>query len=41
MYNAENEKYWIEWSFNYENCEIEWNSHVTFTEWEEGKLPND
>lgn len=41
MYNAENENYWIEWSFNYENCEIEWDSHVTFIEWKEGKLPND
>lgn len=39
MYDTENENYWIEWSFNYENCEIEWNNHVTLTEWKEGKLP--
>lgn len=30
---------WIEWSLKYENCEIEWNSYVTLTEWKNGKLP--
>ncbi|PRP67821.1 hypothetical protein BST86_12315 [Nonlabens agnitus] len=32
MYSTEKENFWIEWSFKYENCVIEWNSHVTFTE---------
>lgn len=41
MFNTDKENFWIEWTFNYKNCEIEWNSHVTFNEWKEGKLPMD
>ncbi len=41
MFNTVKENFWIEWSFNYKSCEIEWNNHVTFSEWKEGKLPND
>jgi hypothetical protein len=41
MFDTEDESFWIEWSFNYESCVIEWSSHVTFTEWNNGKLPND
>ncbi|WP_338815292.1 hypothetical protein V9L05_09555 [Bernardetia sp. Wsw4-3y2] len=33
--------FWIEWTFNYNSCEVEWNNYVTFSEWKEGKLPND
>ena len=29
MFNTEQEHFWIEWSFNYKNCEIEWNNDVT------------
>ncbi len=41
MYNSGGENYWIEWSFTYINLEIEWYNYVTFTEWKNGKLPND
>ncbi len=33
--------YWVEWEFNYERCEVEWNSFVTYEEWRNGKLPED
>lgn len=41
MFNTDKENFWIEWSFNYKKCEVEWNHHVTFTEWKAGKLPSD
>lgn len=41
MFTTEKEEFWIEWTFNYNSCEVEWNNYVTFSEWKEGKLPND
>lgn len=38
----ENEVYeWTEWSFKFDTCKVSWNSFVTYTEWKNGKLPND
>jgi len=36
MVNKGQENYWVEWEFNYESCEIEWNSHVTLSDWQKG-----
>ena len=33
--------FWVEWSLNYESCEVEWTSHITITEWYDGKLPDE
>ena len=33
--------FWGEWSLNYDSCEVEWNSYITITEWQNGKLPAD
>ncbi|WP_375563135.1 hypothetical protein ACE193_11570 [Bernardetia sp. OM2101] len=33
--------FWIEWTFNYNSCEVEWNNYITVDEWRDGKLPND
>ena len=41
LFTKDGESFWVEWSLNYENCEVEWNSHITITEWQNGKLPND
>lgn len=32
---------WFDWSFNFDTFEMSWNSHVTETEWKNGKLPDD
>ncbi len=39
MFNKDNESYWVEWEFNYNECEIEWTNHVTLSQWKNGKLP--
>ncbi len=31
---------WVEWHFGFATCKISWTSHVTRTEWTNGKLPN-
>jgi hypothetical protein len=41
LFSKDGENYWVEWSLNYESCEVEWNSYITITEWQNGKLPND
>lgn len=41
MFETDKEHFWIEWSFSYDSCEIQWEHYVTFAEWKEGKLPND
>ena len=41
LFSKDGEDYWVEWSLNYESCEVEWASYVTFTEWQNEKLPND
>lgn len=41
IYDYEGKRCWAEWSLNYESCEVEWNSFVTFNEWQNGKLPYD
>lgn len=41
LFSKDGENYWVEWSLNFENCEVEWNSHITLAEWQNGKLPND
>ncbi len=38
----ENEAYrWTEWSFLFDTCEVSWTSFVTYSEWQNGKLPED
>jgi len=41
LFIKDGENYWVEWSLNYESCEVESNSYITLTEWHNGKLPND
>ena len=41
LFTKDGENYWVEWSLNYESCEVEWNSYITLTEWHNGKVPND
>jgi hypothetical protein len=41
MFKKDKEIYWVEWEFNYDCCEVEWNNHVTLSEWQAGKLPDD
>ena len=40
LFTKNGDNYWVEWSLNYESCEVEWNSYITLTEWHNGKLPN-
>ena len=32
---------WTEYEIFYQECRVQWNSHITVTEWQSGKLPND
>jgi len=41
LFTKDGENFWIEWSLNFETCEVEWNSYVTGNEWKNGKLPSD
>jgi hypothetical protein len=41
LFTKDGESFWVEWSLNYDNCEVEWNSHITVAEWLNGKLPTD
>ncbi|MEP6846602.1 MAG: hypothetical protein ABI861_11385 [Panacibacter sp.] len=40
LYDYEGKKCWAEWSLNYVSCEVEWDSFVTFNEWQNGSLPS-
>lgn len=33
--------HWTEWSFKFGRCVVSWTSFVTYTEWQNGKLPID
>ncbi len=41
LFTKDGENFWVEWTLEYETCEIEWNSYVTGEEWKNGKLPDD
>jgi len=41
LFTKDGESFWVEWSLNYDNCEVEWKSHITVAEWLNGKLPTD
>lgn len=39
LYKENGIYHWTEWSFKFETCEVVWVSFVTYTEWQQGKLP--
>lgn len=41
LYKREGKLQWVEWSFGFDTCKISWKSHITRTEWLNGKLPED
>ncbi len=41
LYRKDGKLKWVEWSFRFDTCKLSWNSHITHTEWLNGKLPAD
>ena len=41
LYNKNGKLKWVEWSFHFDTCKVSWSSHITYTEWLNGKLPKD
>jgi hypothetical protein len=34
------EYYWMKWDVHFSSFLFQWNNHITYTEWQNGKIPN-
>lgn len=41
LYSKNEALQWFEWSFHFDTCKLSWNSHITMTEWLNGKMTAD
>ncbi|TAF33631.1 MAG: hypothetical protein EAZ57_05260 [Cytophagales bacterium] len=41
LFSKDGENFWVEWSLNYESCEVEWDSHITVAQWYDGQQPDE